>query len=113
MKIIYNYIIPFKGFKAINLFGILFARKGCWLSSRELRHESIHTAQMREMLYLFFYIWYVLEWLVRLFQYRDSHTAYRNISFEREAYHMQYRTDYLNNRKHYAWSNYLKGGRND
>jgi hypothetical protein len=27
MKIIYNKIIPFPGYKAINLFGILFARK--------------------------------------------------------------------------------------
>lgn len=27
MKIIYNDIIPFKGYKAINLFGIVFARK--------------------------------------------------------------------------------------
>ena len=27
MKIIYNNIIPFKGFKCINLFGVLFARK--------------------------------------------------------------------------------------
>ena len=27
MKIIYNNVIPFKGFTAINLFGILFARR--------------------------------------------------------------------------------------
>ena len=27
MKIIYNNIIPFKGFKAMNLFGVLFVRK--------------------------------------------------------------------------------------
>lgn len=27
MKIIYNTFIPFKGFAAINLFGIIFARK--------------------------------------------------------------------------------------
>lgn len=28
MKVIYNNIIPFKGYKAINLFGLVFVRKG-------------------------------------------------------------------------------------
>lgn len=28
MKIIYNNLIPFKGYKAINLFGLVFVRKG-------------------------------------------------------------------------------------
>ncbi len=54
MKVIYNNIIPFKGFKAINLFGIVFAR--CWLTLQDLNHEAIHTQQMKEMLYVFFYI---------------------------------------------------------
>lgn len=34
MKIIYNDIIPFQGFKAINLFGILFARKEAKIGER-------------------------------------------------------------------------------
>ena len=29
MKVIYNKIIPLKGYKCINLFGVLFVRKGC------------------------------------------------------------------------------------
>jgi hypothetical protein len=41
MKIIYNKVIPFKGFKAINLFGFLFARKP--LSESDINHETIHT----------------------------------------------------------------------
>lgn len=28
MKVIYNNIIPFKGYKAINLLGLVFVRKG-------------------------------------------------------------------------------------
>ena len=28
MKVIYNKFIPFKGYKAMNLFGIVFVRKG-------------------------------------------------------------------------------------
>ena len=62
MKVIYNSLIPFKGFIAINLFGIVFARKEYKeLSRRTLNHEAIHTAQMKEMLYVFFYLWYVIE----------------------------------------------------
>lgn len=28
MKVIYNNLIPFKGYKAINIFGLVFVRKG-------------------------------------------------------------------------------------
>lgn len=105
MKIIYNNIIPFPGYKAINLFGILFVREGAKISEQDLNHESIHTAQMKEMFYIFFYIWYIVEWVVRLFK---KGNAYRNISFEQEAYSNEDNLEYLNNRKHYEWFKYLK-----
>jgi hypothetical protein len=44
MKLIYNNIIPFKGFKAINLFGLCFVRKGMKMFEKDINHESIHTA---------------------------------------------------------------------
>ncbi len=99
MKIIYNNIIPFKGFSAMNLFGVIFARKSAEpLSARIIRHESIHTAQMRELLYVGFYLCYVAEWIVRLFM---KSNAYRNISFEREAYAGQNVENYINIRRPY------------
>lgn len=104
MKIIYNNLIPFKGFAAINLFGILFVRKGVEVSEEMINHEAIHTAQMKEMLYVFFYLWYVIEWVVRLFGKCD---AYRKISFEREAYENDSDIGYLSKRKHFNWLNYL------
>ena len=59
MKIIRNKCIPFKGFRAINLFGVLFVRGNARISERTLRHEAIHTAQMKEMLYIgFLYLVY-------------------------------------------------------
>ena len=68
MRIIYNDIIPFKGFTAVNLFGVVFARKSERpLSATTLNHEAIHTEQMKELLYVGFYICYLVEWLVRLF----------------------------------------------
>ena len=100
MKIIYNNIIPFKGFLAINLFGVLFVR-GTYrdLSATVLNHEKIHTAQMKELWYIPFYVIYLLEWVVRLFM---PGNAYRNISFEREAYDNEGNMSYLASRKRYA-----------
>jgi hypothetical protein len=100
MKVIYNNIIPFPGFKAINIFGVVFARKGSFLSEEQKVHEAIHTIQMRELLYIGFYIFYFLEWVIKLFLYKD---AYSNISFEREAYSNQEDVEYLTKRKRYAW----------
>jgi len=105
MKVIYNNIIPFKGFAAINLFGVLFVRNGVVLSCHMLNHERIHTSQMREMLYVFFYIWYGIEWLVKLFKHKKQ--SYYNISFEREAYENEYNPSYLRERKLFAWVKYI------
>ena len=99
MKIIYNKLIPFPGYKILNFFGILFTRSA-QLSEEDVQHEQIHTAQMKELLYIFFYIIYVIEWLILLFKYGKK--AYRNISFEKEAYANQNVAGYLQIRKHYA-----------
>lgn len=108
MKVIYSKYIPFKGYVAINLFGIIFARKEFKpISERTLNHELIHTAQIKELLYIFFYLWYAIEWIVRLIQYRDRLSAYYNISFEREAYSNQYDLSYLKYRKKYEFRKYL------
>ena len=105
MKVIYNDIIPFKGFAAINLFGILFVRNGVVVSERLLNHERIHTAQMREMVYVFFYIWYVIEWSVKLFKYGKM--SYYHISFEREAYENEFDFKYLSGRRCFAWAKFI------
>lgn len=104
MKIIYNNFIPFKGFAAINLFGVLFVREGVKITEEMINHKKIHTAQMKEMLYIFFYLWYVIEWVIRLFKKGD---AYRNISFEKEAYINEDYLNYLKERQPYTWFWYL------
>lgn len=98
MKVVYNKVIPFKGYKCVNLFGVLFVRDGCTMSSTDYNHEAIHTAQMKELLYVPFYLLYVLEWLWHLARLRDTKAAYRATSFEREAYAYQSDADYLNRR---------------
>lgn len=106
MKVVENDIIPFKGFLAINLFGVAFVRRDAWREKdawhrrKCIIHESIHTAQMKEMLYVLFYLAYFFEWLYWLVV--RPKEAYRSISFEVEAYSHQGDEEYLMNRKHFA-----------
>ena len=97
MKIVYNKFIPFKGFSAINLFGILFARKGVKISKKIINHELIHTAQMKELYYVLFYIIYI--YYYAMYGYKDN-------PFEREAYAHDDDLNYLGNRKMFAWKIY-------
>ena len=106
MKIIYNSIVPFKGFIAMNLFSVLFVRneyKGK-LSDKTINHEKIHTEQQKELLFVFFYILYLIEWFIKLFL---PGNAYRNISFEQEAYDYENDMNYLKTRKRYTWIKYI------
>lgn len=57
---------------------------------------------MIELGFVFFYILYIGEWIINLFKYSSSHEAYRNISFEKEAYANQDNLAYLRFRKCYA-----------
>ena len=104
MKIVRTKYIPVRGFSAINLLGVLFVHPGVYLSQELINHERIHTAQLLEMGIIGFYVWYLVEWLVRLLQ---RGNAYRKISFEREAYENQRDLNYLKERRHYAWRHYL------
>ncbi len=105
MKVVYNDWIPFKGYAALNLFGVLFVRRGSVVTERMQNHERIHTAQMKEMLYVFFYLWYVVEWLLELFSYGT--TAYHTNTFEREAFDNDENLTYLDTRPRFAWWKYI------
>lgn len=104
MRIVRNRFLPIgKRYAAINLFGIVFLKKGCSIPDTMKNHESIHTAQMKELLYLPFYIIYVMEWLLRLFQNRfNAYRAYLAISFEREAYLHESDPTYLSHRHRFS-----------
>ena len=116
MKIIYNTIIPFGYAKYINLFGVIFTKsKNLVLKEDVENHENIHTFQMKWLLYIFFYIIYFIEWLVKIpvsiFSNRGRfgilQYAYRSISFEQEAYYNEDNLDYLKTAKPYSWIKYI------
>ena len=104
---IHNDFIPFRGYKAMTLLCFIFVRRGFELSDEDIRHESIHWEQQKEMLILPFFLWYLIEFILNLFKFNDWSKAYRNISFEREAYDFEKKKYYLEWRKRFAWFNYL------
>ena len=72
-----------------------------------LNHERIHMRQQAELLIIPFFLWYGLEYLIRLIQYKNWYLAYRNISFEREAHENEKDLGYLERRKSFPFSDYI------
>jgi len=60
---------------------------------------------MIEMIILFFYLWYGVEYMIRWVMYGNLKKAYRNISFEREAYDNDHLPEYK--RSPFSWTRYL------
>ncbi len=111
MRVIYSNFLPVKGFRAINLFGVIVARREHGvLEARVLRHEAIHSRQIRELWGVGFYLWYTGEWLVNLIRYKNRYLAYRQIAFEREAYTYDRDEQYLKRRSRFAFIRFLRSG---
>ena len=109
VNIIVNKIIPFGNYATINIFGALFTKipKGI-LQTKTINHELIHTAQMKEMGFIFFYLWYGIEYLIIRLFHKKQGDAYKDVSFEEEAFANEKDFNYLNTRKHYSWLKYIK-----
>ena len=89
---------------AITLWPFIISREE--MSEDVLNHESIHIAQQKELLVLFFYLLYGWDYLVGLIKYKDKEKAYYRIRFEQEAYENMYNQNYLTERKLYSWRKY-------
>jgi len=108
MIVVRNKLFPFKGFKAMAVWPFIFLRKDSSFTDKDRRHEEIHGRQQLEMLWVFFFLWYLIEWIVRSIQYRSWKVGYYEISLEWEAYVNEGKKGYLEKRKHYAWFHRLK-----
>jgi len=103
-----NFLKFFLGKRIIGItlcpFGVYIIEK--YITDKNIiNHESIHWKQQLEMLILPFYIFYILEFVVKLFKYGGY--AYINLSFEREAFANDKNLEYLKTRKNYAWVKYI------
>ncbi|OEK09025.1 hypothetical protein A8C32_14125 [Flavivirga aquatica] len=108
MIFVSKYLVP-KDYNGITIFPFIllkseYFKKNCIL----INHERIHLRQQLEMLVLPFYLIYGLEFLIRFFQYKKWDLAYRNISFEREAYAHEVHLNYLKQRPFWSFLKYLR-----
>lgn len=108
MVFISKFLIP-KGYNGLTLYPFVFLKYDYLKKDKVLvNHEKIHLSQQLELLIIPFYLFYILEFVVRLCQYKNWHAAYRNISFEREAYYNEYNLEYTKQRSLWSFLKYLR-----
>jgi hypothetical protein len=106
--IVAKYLIP-KGYRGMAVFPLVVLKYDFDKANETfVNHERIHLKQQIELLIIPFFAWYFLEYLFRLVQYKNKDLAYRNISFEREAYAKETDLNYLKNRSFFQFLNYIK-----
>ncbi len=99
-------LLPFRwGYRAIALcpLGIYYRSEEARENPATRNHEIIHWEQQKELLCLWFYLWYGIEYLVRLIRFMNHKKAYQGISFEREAKTYEQNSGYLSARKPFHW----------
>lgn len=95
--------VPFMRRKyAASICSIILCRKKDWIDERVQNHERIHLEQQKEMLFVFFFIGYAIEWVYRCIRHRSIYQGYRHMSYEKEAYAHDADLSYLYTRRHYA-----------
>ena len=105
--LIFKYLIP-KGYRGISIFPfIIFSERKSKENLVLLNHEKIRIRQQLEFLVIPFYIWYGIEFIVRYFQFKNWNLAYKNISFEREAYANEKDLNYLKKRSFWKFYKFL------
>lgn len=130
--IVYNNLIPFKGYVATTIWPLILARKSSKpLKDVEENHEKIHLRQQLEVMIasaliiaaltlIFKWSWwcmlislgvyyagYGIDYAIRYVAYGSPHEAYRNIATEQEAYLYEQDMTYLKHRKPFAWVKYI------
>lgn len=108
MIIISKYLVP-KGYTGFAFFPFVFVKHNYLKKDAMfINHEKIHLRQQLELLILPFYLVYLIEFLARLYKYGTWRLAYRNISFEREAYDNEKNLLFLKQRPFWHFLKYLR-----
>ena len=104
--IVSKYLIP-NGYRGLTVFPFVVLKSSQNKSDSVLiNHEKIHLRQQLELLILPFFLWYGLEFLIRLLILRNRQLAYKSISFEQEAYANEKDLHYLKQRSFWKFLNY-------
>ena len=95
--IIYTNLLP-KGIMGITLYPFIFIKTKYKNDNVLCNHERIHLRQQAELLIIFFYLWYLIEYLIK---------GYKDISFEQESNNNERNFDYLSTRKIWSFIKYV------
>ena len=107
MPIIVKFIF-LSNFNAMAIWPFIFLRdKELKNDDILLNHENIHLKQQKELLWIFFFMIYFIEFLAKIVIYKRLKLAYRNISFEREAYLYEYDFNYTRTKPYWSFINFL------
>ena len=107
MLIIIKFIFP-SNFNALAIWPFIFLRgKELKNDAILLNHEKIHLKQQKELLWIFFFMIYFIEFLAKIVIYKRLKLAYRNISFEREAYFHERDFNYIRIKPLWSFINFL------
>ncbi|WP_460219860.1 hypothetical protein [Psychroserpens sp. MEBiC05023] len=107
MVFISKFLVP-KGYLGISVYPFIFLKyQELKMNVSLINHERIHLRQQLELLVIPFYLFYGIEFLVRLIKTRNWLQAYKNISFEREAYHNEKDLNYLKSRPFFKFITYM------
>lgn len=115
-------LLPFSSCYTITIGLFVFSKLAeINITQRVRNHETCHSYQWIEVACLFgfvvlllqlmfvispwwyhvaafaFYIWYVIEWLIKQVFYKNIKLAYKKVSFEQEAYASEYDCNYIEN----------------
>ena len=107
MIIVFKLIIP-SNYRSLTIWPFIFiTNKYLKKDAKLINHEKIHLKQQKELFWIFFFIWYSIEYLIFLIKYKNHNTAYHSISFEKEAYLNEHNFNYLKHKKRYSFLKYL------
>lgn len=107
MIIVSKHLVP-SGYTGMAIYPFIIVKSQDLKRNKALiNHERIHLMQQLELLIFPFFVWYLLEFLYRYIKEGNWHTAYRNISFEREAYDNEEHLGYLKKRQVWNFLKYL------
>ena len=115
LKLAYSKILPLNGYYAMMILWYLIRRekyRNHPVSQTTWIHENTHLHQVYDFGlgvfgFIFFYLWYLVEWLLKLPTVIFGFRSYHSISFEQEAYDNQKNENYLQERKRFAWCKYI------
>jgi len=101
-------VLSFNFASAMALFPFILLQKASLRENHEMmNHERIHLRQQLELMILFFYLIYLTEYSFGRIKGQTHYQAYKNISFEKEAYENEHNLSYLKHRKFFSFYKYF------